>query len=120
MYLGPITTDQTTYRDVFHPSFGTLRTVAGVQRQTHERYQCDHCGRLYDVLGLATEPFYCADDNTLISMTKASARAPRYHVSYALSARDNGHCVSFTDQAQADTCAHELRAQGAHVQQWQS
>lgn len=44
-----------------------------------------------------------------------------YSVSYCMSARDNGHCVSYQDRASAEACYRELIRDGAfEVRLWSS
>jgi len=62
MYLGTIRRLIPLYRERWHEGLHSLRTArAGTQTIDLERYQCEHCARIYEVRGYATEAFYCSD-----------------------------------------------------------
>jgi hypothetical protein len=53
---------------IFGRGAGTMTSyIAGQKAQTLESYTCDHCAQVHNVIGLATEPFFC-DCNRLISI----------------------------------------------------
>jgi len=69
MYLGTVSRLIPRYRDQWHDGLHAMRTLrSGSQEQALERYQCEHCARVYEVHGLATEAFYCSDCQRLIGI----------------------------------------------------
>jgi hypothetical protein len=71
MHIGSITREIKTFRPKYLPGIGDLPSIAGFALQTLERYQCEHCEKIHEVLGLATEPFYCSNCNHLIEVKNA-------------------------------------------------
>lgn len=51
---------------------------AGMRPQILERYECDHCHSIHDVIGVASEPFYC-DCQKLISIETPDGYRVEHH-----------------------------------------
>lgn len=68
MYLGQMQRVENVYGRKFHVGIGDLPCFIGIHTKTLEVYQCENCGRRAEVLGRATEPFYCPDCQRLIGV----------------------------------------------------
>lgn len=73
MYLGSVVVDLPAYRDKWISLTGSGRgsvvsVRSGTFQQTFERYECEKCGYVAQVLGKAEEKFYCRDCQTLIGI----------------------------------------------------
>lgn len=69
MYAGPIyrTIPVWSQRWVDGPFRGGRMESykSGTQQQRLERYICDKCGTVHDVIGMASEPFFCRENHLI-------------------------------------------------------
>ena len=86
MYLG---TTRQTYRvhgTRYVVGIGDIPCSLGVATRELERYGCEHCGHVHEVLGKATEPFYCS--RCVVRLVGIDR--PRLHLGDVVAIRDDG------------------------------